>query len=462
MIKFKSKDEVMKKAEEALGKTFGELDIYGRLIERGNKGVFGQIIEESIFEYDINNRAEADIPEVGVEIKVTPYKRNKNGTYSAKERLVLNVIDYNSEYKYDFYTSSFWAKNQSLLLFFYLYEMYVPKEFYTITHVILYNYPEEDLEIIKKDWETIVNKIRQGKAHELSESDTMYLGACCKGQDSNSLREQPFSKILAKQRAFSLKQSYMTSLLRNYVLGDKTNERIIKDVNQLKSMSFEDIIIGKLKDYFGKTQEELLKLFNMSTTAKNINEILLSRMLGIQGRVSETDEFQKANIAPKTIRLNSDGTITESMSFPAFKFTEIIKEQWEESEIRDYFESTKFMFVIYKYNEKNQLYFDSVKFWRMPNDDLDNELSIIWEKTVEVIRSGNVCNKITYNKKGDITYHSNFPKKSDSIIAHVRPHGRNNKDTYPLPIPDKKYGLKHYPKQCFFLNNDYIANQLRK
>lgn len=49
-------------------------------------------------------------------------------------------------------------------------------------------------------------------------------------------------------------------------------------------------------------------------------------MLGITGKVNDIDEFQKANITCKTIRVNENNTITESMSFPAFKFTEIIKE----------------------------------------------------------------------------------------------------------------------------------------
>ena len=35
--------------------------------------------------------------------------------------------------------------------------------------------------IIIDDYNQINEKIKQGKAHELSEGDTMYLGACTKG-----------------------------------------------------------------------------------------------------------------------------------------------------------------------------------------------------------------------------------------------------------------------------------------
>ena len=37
-------------------------------------------------------------------------------------------------------------------------------------------FSDTDLEIIKKDWELIKQKIANGKAHELSEGDTFYLG----------------------------------------------------------------------------------------------------------------------------------------------------------------------------------------------------------------------------------------------------------------------------------------------
>ena len=36
------------------------------------------------------------------------------------------------------------------------------------------------------------------------------------------------------------------------------------------------------------------------------------------------------------------------MSFPAFKFNEIVKEKWDESEIKESFLNTKFMFVIFQ------------------------------------------------------------------------------------------------------------------
>ena len=60
---------------------------------------------------------------------------------------------------------------------------------YLIKLVDEWNFPNTDLEIIKKDWKLIKQKVADGKAHELSEGDTFYLGACTKGANANSTRK---------------------------------------------------------------------------------------------------------------------------------------------------------------------------------------------------------------------------------------------------------------------------------
>ncbi|MDZ4910815.1 restriction endonuclease, partial [Clostridium perfringens] len=125
------------------------------------------------------------------------FKMNKNKTISAKERLVLNIINYMEEYQKDFYKSSFWEKNNKLLLVFYQWKKEFEKKDYAVKDIMLHEFSEEDLVVIKDDWNTIVNKIKKGKAHELSEGDTNYLAACPKGANKSSVRKQPFSEELA-------------------------------------------------------------------------------------------------------------------------------------------------------------------------------------------------------------------------------------------------------------------------
>lgn len=443
---YKTKEEVLARGRAAIGLPLKEIDTTNRL--KTGKGAIGSVLEESWFGYSINSESQPDFAEAGVELKVTPYIYTKKGL-RAKERLVCNIINYMEEYKRTFSTSSFWTKCNTMLLMSYEHKSGISKGDFTIDEATLFSFPTEDLLIIEKDWETIVGKIKAGKAHELSEGDTLYLGACTKGATAASVRQQPFSELPAKQRAFSLKQSYMTYVLNSYIFGNKTDEHIIKDPSLLKEQSFEEFILSKIRPYFGKTQSELLDEFNLNTTAKNTNELLLSRMLGVTGHLSATEEFQKANIIPKTIRVNSNGSITESMSFPVFNFKKIISEEWEDCEFKTMLEQTKFLFVVFKYNASQELVFQNLKFWNIPEKDLE-EVRIVWEKTVNIIKQG-----VEFRTVGKRTF-NNLPKASENRVSHVRPHARNADDT--LELPDGR----HMPKQCFWLNNTYIREQLEK
>ena len=181
--------------------------LYGGDLENAysGKGSLGQLIEFLYFGYQPNSNSKPDFPEAGVELKTTPIKKNSNG-FVSKERLVFNIIDFEEEYKYSFKESSFWKKNGLLLLIFYLYEIEKIEIDYIFKIARLWRFPLTDLKIIKDDWNTIVGKIKAGKAHEISEGDTLYLGACTKGSTAlKSKRTQPFSNKKAQQRAFSLK-----------------------------------------------------------------------------------------------------------------------------------------------------------------------------------------------------------------------------------------------------------------
>ena len=151
----------------------------------------------------------------------------------------------------------------------------------------------------------------------MSEADTMYLGACTKGNNSLSTREQPFSDIPAMQRAFCFKKSYMTQLVRKYI-GDYSDvEKVLNNSNN----TFDEYVNSIISRYINKSQKELQKEFNIKTTPKNLNSILINRMFNLKGNLSDTEEFQKANIIPKSIRIEENGRIVESMSFPYFRYT---------------------------------------------------------------------------------------------------------------------------------------------
>lgn len=441
---YHTKEEVLARGRDAIGIPLRKIDKTGRL--KTGKGAIGTVLEESWFGYPVNNEAEADFAQAGVELKATPYIRTSKGI-RAKERLVCNIINYMEEYKHSFYDSSFWKKCNTILLMSYEHRGSVPKGDFTIDEAILFSFPTEDLYIIEKDWETIVKKIRAGRAHELSEGDTLYLSACTKGANASTMRQQPFSDIPAKQRAFSLKQSYMTYILNSYVYGTKTDEHIIKDPAQLQQHSFEEIVLDRVRPFLGWTQRQLMDHFKVHSKAKNLNELLLAKMLGVNGKITATEEFQKANIVPKTIRVNVDGSITESMSFPAFDFIEVAFGRWKTSDLKRMLEQTKFLFVVFRFRPDGELVFNDLVFWNMPDADLE-EVKHVWKQTSRVLREG-----VTLKTVGNRTF-NDLPKARDNHVAHVRPHARDSSDT--MELPDGRM----MPKQCIWLNNTYIREQL--
>lgn len=186
--------------------------------EKGNKGRYGQKLERYYFGYDINSNSSADFP-CGLELKAAPLKYLKNGSLVPKERMVCNIINYMEIIHEDWETSSFLEKNSDTLLIRYIDPM--DKNIEQLDYIIydvhihsIFN-DKEDKNQFEDDWNIIVNKIKNGEAHLLSESDTKYLGACTKGSTAiKSLRRQPNNRTLAKQRAFSFKIQYMRELLK--------------------------------------------------------------------------------------------------------------------------------------------------------------------------------------------------------------------------------------------------------
>lgn len=472
------KDSIYEYAKGLKGKTFNDLcnDYYSEnssffesIFEDSiaaysnlkTKGSLGEVVEEMYFNYKANSDALPDFPDAKVELKVTPYKINKNGSLSAKERLIISMINYMDLVNMDFYSSNAWSKLQNLLLVYYLWNPLLEDKLdYLINYVYMYTPIGEDLKIIKEDFYKIKQKVIEGKAHELSEADTIYLGAATKSANSTNRRIQPNSEILAKPRAFSLKSSYMTYILRNYIVKDQVKQdRIIEDSTV---DNFEAYILNKINKYIGwKDKDLFLRFFDFKEyKSKDMHSRIALKILNVKS--DNAEEFAKANIIVKAIRVESNNKIKESMSFPVFKIKELVRETWEKSEINEFFSTTKFLFVIYK-KEGDSYYLKGAKFWNMPTTDIDGGLKDEWLKIRDTFING-----VKFKIKGNTIY-NNLPKKSNSEILHVRPHaaraaylidgqkygnGKLERDSDELPNSDRM------TKQCFWLNNSYILNQI--
>lgn len=446
---YKTSDELIMYAKEAEGKYLYEIDKKDMLENTNVKGSVGHIIEASYFGYEINSNAEPDFADVGIELKATGILKMKNGKLKAKERLVLNIINYFEEANADFETSSFWKKNRHLLLFFYEYKKDANNKMdrpnTQIIKVEDFQFPAEDLETIKQDWDIIHKKILNGEAHLLSEGDTLILGACTKGSTAEkSLRKQPYSEELAKQRAFSIKQGYMSNLVRKLI----TNEHFesITTPQEINKKSIEEILDDKFKSFYGKTDAQIAdELTIILSNGKGRIPQLVSSMLGIKGNnLNKIEEFEKYNIKFKTININNKGKLKEHMSFENIKFDEYISTEWDASSLKEKFESTKWLFIVFKEDVNENKIFQGFKLWNMPMSDIEGPLQEFYLETQKTLKEGV---KLVKTSRG---VSNNLPGAKDNPICHIRPKGRNADDK--VKLPDGQM----ITKQCFWLNKEYI------
>ncbi|WP_286209419.1 Sau3AI family type II restriction endonuclease [Dubosiella newyorkensis] len=433
-----------------------------------SKGQLGNFLEKYYFGYDPNGRAEADFKEAGIELKQTPVDKGKKGELRAGERLSITNISYEEPVIEDFYESHVWEKIHRILLVQYLRDKAKNRLDYEILFVNLFTPPKEDLEIIKQDYYTIIEKVKAGKAQDLSEGDTTYLGACTKGSNAEKSWRRQFypDHALAKKRNFCLKQSYMNYVLREYVLKDKVPyEPIIKDIQALREKGFDELITEKIDRYVGLTDKELCQRFSREYNNNKAQwSDLAYRMLDIKSNHAE--EFVKAGIKVKTVRIEQNGKIKESWPLPPIVFKDLINEDWEHSELYRALETEKYLFVVFKYNGTSYTLLGS-QLWNMPQKDIEDKVRPGWEKIKRIVQEGvDFIPKI--EKSGKVTYANNLPKKSENEVIHIRPHAP--KAAYRFFDGTVIGDLKHadelpdgqmMTKQSFWINNDYLLSQLK-
>lgn len=451
----KSVESIFEYSKGLLGKTLRDFVWEGYEQKKG-KGGFGQMVENIYFLLETNNYAGADFSEAGMELKCTPLEKNKKDEYRIKERLVCNMINYCDVIKEDFEHSHFYLKCQLMLLLFYLHQTNCDSLDLEFIFSVLWKLPEKDLLIIRHDYEVIIDKIKQGKAHELSEGDTMYLGACRKGQKGDSLMKQPNNPdIDAPRRAFSLKMAYMRTVLE-YVIKSGKNavsnvagaKSEIVSTNALLKHSFDDILLTRFKPFLNMPFEKIAKRkkVNLSKNPKNKFAMIANAIAATTRcpNVNRSEEFLKAGLTMKTIRVQANGIIKEAMSFENIDYIEVAEcEDWFDSRLYELY-SSRFMFVVFKEQNtgKEDYVLDDVFFWTMPQVDL---------KLAE-----EYWNHIKENILADHISEEYWWKGSDKKKFHVRPKAGHATDLAPTPSG------KGAKKFCYWFNNDYIREIVEK
>lgn len=310
---------------------------------------------------------------------------------------------------------------------------------------------------MKQDYDKIIDKIRSGKAHELSEGDTTYLGACRKGQKGDadvyySLPDGSRAVIPAPKRAFSLKTQYMRTILefakKNGGQGAFNTSALVHgygphliEESELREKSFEDILLDRFEPFFGLSYDELVHKLHAPTTGAKSKFFLVANEILTESHtrgddVTKSDEFVKSGIVIKTIRLKKNGRPAEAMSFENINYFDILQEDdWFESRLYDIF-TGRFLFIVFQENEDGVARLDKAFFWTMPVKDLE-EAAAYWLSIKNAVKNNHIAPEYFY-------------RESDHKKFHVRPKAKNAADVTANPHGGtvKKY--------CYWFNHDYI------
>lgn len=458
----KSADSIIDYGMLLLGRSLRELHPDAKIYK--GKGGLGNSVEYFHYDYEPNSVSDPDFVEAGLELKCTPLKLLKDKSMVSKERLVLNIINYIEEADKTFETSSFWHKNKFLLLMFYLHESGLDPVDMLFKLIRTWKFPNEDLKIIRDDWNKIHSLITSGKANELSEGLTFYLAPCMKGSKSGAeMRQQPYSDILAQQRAYSLKQGYINKIILSSYLDTNlrhqlnlserrvkslqkkySSENIVKSLKAYKKgETFEELIERKMKPYYGKTIGQLSRKFGtqFNIFKKDVAHDVCRAIFGV--KTKKIQEFENAEISLKTVTLEANRDyVVQSMSFPYIRYVDIVNQEWEES---DWYKilTSKFFFVVFRKSsdgKANKTKLEKAFFWNMPLADL-SFAEFLWNDTKNKVVNGDYNHFLTKTSKENVEKGNN--------VCHVRPHGTKGQ-TVPTP-----QGTNELPK-CFWLNNHYI------
>ena len=456
-----SEQSIVKYAKKLIGKSLQEildLSLTTRKINLKNKGLAGLIIEREWFGIEQNSSQLPDFDKVGIELKIIPLKRTKNGIV-VKERTKICSMNYMT------LPDEIWEKshakeklNKILFVYYFPDSSDILKS--KILKIDLWKLSEESGELfLKDDWHYIQNKVIAGFAHKLSGSDTDSLEASPAGTKKQVPQFNTIYADTAQKRAFSLKPPFTNQRWKE--LNQVKFESIIETLHIRSSDGFEELVLEKINSLVGKSILELSELFDIKVgQSKSRVAAVIKKVIGFKSVRSKIKEFEQLGIEIKMINVRKkDYRPLEAISFPAMKLQEFILEEWEESTFLSLI--SKILFIpIYKehkdINALDKLYLGKAFFWTPSSNELEviQKEWIIYQKEVQDGKCK--VTRIPWSTKKGYKEVSCLSKESHTQIIHMRPHARDSDDR------DEDGLGNSIVKQSFWLNTKFMQQLIKK
>lgn len=497
---FFQKEDLISILNDIIDKTLGEVDknhVFAKTITNPKvTGIAGDVIEQSVLGYpaDQEQRPDLDVDGILTELKTTGMRlitsTASRPLYEAKEPASITAVSIPTIARETFYDSKFWHKAEHLLFIFYQYESptAVIAAKYADFHIRGYRFhefSEDDIEILKRDWQTIHDFIADIQAHysgdeasnkypqlsTLINRQTIYLDTAPKYPHSPRfrLRRRVISNII--HQTFN-GQSF-EKLPDKYFSYSDVERKCAEITKQFKGYSMAEIL-----KHFGVTisDEKQAKLKQYA------EQVIVWMFGGKSKKISKIEMFSKFGYIPKSITVTTNDSRTEDMKLFSVDFDElsepIVEDEFEgtrektfeDSELYSYFCDNKILCVVFQENNPDKggnVRLSDNKFLGFKILDLSDALFLqearqTWEDARDIICNDKLVFEPVLDKNGAQRYTPktgipmgapNLPKSKDHIVF-LRGGGIDATD---------KIMVKGVPmlRQSYWVKGSYIVDRLK-
>lgn len=287
------------------------------------KGSVGAAVE-TYFGLPSDNVAEPDFRGAEIELKTVPLRPREN-ELTIKERVYITMIDYHALAREEWSTAAIRRKLGHVLFVYYQWLPSALLNELVVTDVVDWRPDDRTMRLFEADWRAVQQLVIDGRAEDVSERLGLSLVAATKGSGGPPSRTQPYSGVVASQRAWALKPAFLKGVLEQH----RDQSRRVFEV----TTTLEDRAFRVLAGHAGRRLADVSSGLGIATsTAKNRAARVIERLVAREALASRVD-LADAGVDLRVVQVDDSLMPYEALSFPAFRYQELIREDWEESEL---------------------------------------------------------------------------------------------------------------------------------
>ncbi len=439
----------------------GKWSSFNRSAAYSGKTGVGDLVE-AYFGKEADNEQRPDIPELDIEIKTLPLLRYHDGSPRVKEPTSITAMNYHVIDGQSWDAAYVRHKIGRILWVPFMHDK--DKRKVRFLRPFLWSPEPGDWPVFEADYDASRALIKEGRAHELSETIAKVLAPRRKGA-KGQMTTQPHQHIQekAKTRAWAFKPAYTRPIVAEHVVHRPLPKADLPvSIQSLDDV--EPVMLDLLHKWQGMTIREIHEAQDrVKLNPRNLNGAaqFVRALVGQKAR-GESIELEKLGIRIRTVWARpSDCEPHEPTSFQKMVLQHFADEEWGESTLEDDIDRILFIPLWQEERPKappGQRVADQggrvlgKAFLWAPGPLEWAGVEAEWKIYQEHVRD---CNMGTYVEG---KWQSNMPPGANTQYIHMRPHGQKG---HGVDIDLDPCG-NEVTKQCFWLNASWVRDILRE